>query len=124
MEIAAVKEQAFLRTLGIDVSSSTESELDDSSTSCEWASESEQLDTDSVDMAKEKTYCEAQSQRNVDDNSILTPGIQGQDIILEITVKDVSCSQTKLDINSNTEGFQHTTPQLNPDALKRKLSNL
>ena len=67
-------------------------------------------------MAKEKTYREAQSHGNVDDNSILTPGVQGQNIILDSAVKDVSCGQTQLDENSNTEGFQHTTPRLNPDA--------
>ena len=46
MEIAAVEEQAFLRMLGIDVSSNSDSEPDDFSTSCECASESEQSHMD------------------------------------------------------------------------------
>ena len=70
--------------------------------------------TDSVDTTKQKTYREAQSHGNVDDNNILTPGVQGQDIILEDTVKDVCRGLTQLDVNSNTEGLQHTP--LDPDA--------
>ena len=67
-------------------------------------------------MTKQKTDQEAQSHGNVDDNSILSPGIQGEDIILEDSVKEVSCGQMQLDLNSNTEGFQHATPRLDPDA--------
>ena len=67
-------------------------------------------------MTKQKTYHEPQSHGYVDDNSILSTGIQGQDIILEDTVKEFSCGKTQLDLNSNTEGFQHTTQRLDPDA--------
>lgn len=45
MQIDAVKKRAFLRTLGLHVWSSSGSEPDNSSTSCEWAGDSDQSDT-------------------------------------------------------------------------------
>lgn len=53
LEIAAVEERAYLRTLGVDISSSSESELDlEGSSSCEWTSHSEDFDTDDGDTNK------------------------------------------------------------------------
>lgn len=45
----------------------------------QWNDESEQSDTGSVDIIKQKTYHDAQSHGNVDDNDILTPSAQGKD---------------------------------------------
>lgn len=45
MQIDAVKKRAFLRTLGLHVWSSSGSEPDNSSTSREWAGDSDQSDT-------------------------------------------------------------------------------
>ena len=53
LEIAAVEERAFLRTLGVDISSSSESEVDlEASSSCEWTSHSEEFDTENGDISK------------------------------------------------------------------------
>lgn len=50
LELAAVKEKAFLRSLGVDISSNSESELDlDVSSSCEWTSHSDNSDTDNAE---------------------------------------------------------------------------
>ena len=120
MQIAAVKERAFLRTLGIDVASSSESESDDSSTSCEWASDSEQSDTDSENITRETNCDKFQAREDVDVNSTRSPGIQGQIKTPEGTLKEVSCDETQLDMNGNSECFQATTPQLDPDASLNK----
>lgn len=116
MEIAAVEERAFLKTLGVDVSSSSESEPDDSSTSCEWASESEQSDSESVDIATEKSCPKVQLQESVDANSIDSPGLQGPAINPEDTVKEARPDKSQSDLNRNRGGFQDTTPHLDPDS--------
>ena len=47
LDIAAIEERAFLRTLGMDISSDSESEVDlEASSSCEWTSEDSQTDLD------------------------------------------------------------------------------
>lgn len=117
MEIAAVEERAFLRTLGIDVSSS-ESEPDDSSTTCEWDSEqsesdeSEQSDPEDV----HNTRPTVPSEEYADANSIDSPGIQGNVINPEDTVKKASPDKTQSDLNGNTEGFHDASLQLDPDS--------
>jgi hypothetical protein len=52
LEIAALEERAFLRTLGVDVSSSSESEVDlEYSSSCEWT-DSDEYDIDNEESNK------------------------------------------------------------------------